>query len=343
MRTFAPCVLISAGCALTLLACEATEPPRVVIPYYPHPSSDAARPDAAEYDASVGDASALDAGTWCPGGMPFTGDYEDWDSTPMNFDGVEFADVVQVSDPGNAVTTSSSGHVFMCLPAVRTAVDFTQSDYLDLRYTASPGSTQLPVAIRGLRPLRADDLFAQELGMSRDLQTAIVTVTARFYPGGDPVVGATAALGNGHAGAYTADSTGVLGPGDTLIDGPSILFANVEVDSGTTTVQLVVPAGVDCQGPAVIYLVAGAQAAADFVCTSRVVHLRGETDASWTGRVGTPCTPAGRLLTPAVQGPQRDPVHPGTPLYYGRYTRPVVWGSLSPSHRFNRIASDYPP
>jgi hypothetical protein len=258
-------------CTLTLFACQDDPLPDWADINLP-PVVDAASPDApgrdaSGSDASSADASGLDAAGACPGRALFAGSYEDWDSTSANFDGIESADVIQADDAANTAMTGADGSMVMCLPAARTAVDFTQPEYLDLRYTASPGGIQLPFVARGLRPIRADDLFTLELGMSRDVQASIVTISVRSYPAGDSVVGATVILGNAHAGAFTADATGVLGPDDTVIDSPFILFANVDVAGGTSTVQVVAPVGVDCQGPSSIDLVSGAVAAADFVCS----------------------------------------------------------------------------
>lgn len=247
--------------AFLALSCRAQEPSV--------PDAGDVNPDASPGDAGV-DAGAPDAGGPCPGGMAFTGGYEDWDSTPGMFDGVEFATVAQADEPGNSAMTAPNGRVdTLCLPSARTGVDFVQADYLDLRYTATPDTTRLPFAVRGLTPARADDLFAQELGLARDIQTASVTVSVRYYPSGDPVVGARVSLGNGNAGAYTADAAGTFSPGDTLTGSPVVLFANVAVDGGLTTVQVSPPPGVNCQGPADIDVVAGALAATDFVCTEQ--------------------------------------------------------------------------
>jgi hypothetical protein len=232
---------------------------------------DAAPTDAALTDAAVTDALAPDAGVPCPGALLFTGGYEDWDSTDASFDGVEFAQVSQADDSANAAETAPNGRVMMCLPARRTAVDFRQPDYLDLRYVATPGNLALPFDIRGLTPLRADDLFVGELGVARDEQAGYGLVAVRVEPGGEPLIGARVQLGNAHAGAFVSDGAGVYGADDTLAAGPFVLFANVAVSGdqgdGQSSVQVTPPDGYQCQGPGTIDVRAGALAATTFVCT----------------------------------------------------------------------------
>lgn len=225
-------------------------------------------------DAPVGvdgppvvDAMTPDASGPCPGELVFTGGYEDWDSTPANFDGVEFATVTQVEDPSNMAQTAPNGRVMMCVPNELATFDFVQPDYLDARYTMSPQAQFFgPFTLRGLKPERALELFALELGLTRDVQTAQVLVDIRRYPDDQPALAARASLGNANAGAFTDDGTGRFAPGDQLSFGSLVLFANVEVGDGTTTVEVTAPPGYVCTGPSSISLVAGALAATTFAC-----------------------------------------------------------------------------
>lgn len=220
--------------------------------------------DAGEADAAA-DAGEPDASGPCAGQLLFTGGYVDWDSSDQAFDGVEFATWTEVADAQNTATTAPNGRGILCLPLdARSAVDFTHPDYLDLRYTVDPEAAAMGAfEVRGLTPARADQLFADDLGVARDADSAQVLVAARTYPGGAPAAGATVSLGNAHQGAFTDDGTGAYATGDTLAGGAFVLFANVEVGPGQTTVTV---DGVTCVGPSTLDLMAGGLSVTTFAC-----------------------------------------------------------------------------
>ena len=243
-------------CASLILGCKVEEPPG---------TPDAGDPPMGDAGTAV-DATPVDAGP-CPGGMLFTGGYEDWDSTPEMFDGIDFATLTQADDAGNTTMTAPNGRSTMCLPDRQVAVEFTHPQYLDLRYTASPDAVNAgSYDVVGLTPARIDELFTTEFGLVRDIQTAQALIAVRIYPGGQPAVGATVALGNGNGGAYVDSGNGVYGAGDTLANGPFVYFANVDIAGGTTSVQVTPPAGATCSGAPTIELVADSIAATTIAC-----------------------------------------------------------------------------
>jgi hypothetical protein len=260
MRRLDCVVLISCLCAGALAGCSDESPPIDSGPPVPVPD---AGPDA-----------AIDANTEvCPGQVLFTGSYQDWDGNSTGPNNTLGTVVTQASDVQNATTIGApNGRVVLCLPADSTSlVNFTNDDYLPLRYTFDPATAVTAFDIQGLTPERADEQLVA-LGITRDPLLAQVIVAVRMATAnpeavGEAVRGARVVLGNGSAGIFTPDETGVLGADDTLAGGAFVLFANTEPVSETTTVTVTPPAGVTCVGPDLISLTAGAIAVTTFACT----------------------------------------------------------------------------
>lgn len=217
-------------------------------------------------DAAAADAAA-DASNLCPpGSQLFTGEYVDWDSTPDDFLGIFDATIAEVDDPGNSTTTAPNGRGILCIdPDSDTDLDFTQENYLPLLFSASIDAVAIGTYFAaGLTPARADTLFSDELSLSRDPAMAQVIVDVRIYPGGEPAIGATVAIGDASAGAFSRDSARLYVPGSTLTDGGSVLFANVA--PGTTTVTVTAPPGATCVGRSSMTLRAGSLNFTEYAC-----------------------------------------------------------------------------
>jgi hypothetical protein len=236
------------------------------------PAIDASLVDAAP-DPGI-DAAVPDAGPGlCEGQVLFTGSYVDWDGNSTAPTNTLDTLVSQDDDPSNSVSiTAPNGRVIMCLPADRTStVTFTHPDYLPLRYVFEPAAAATAFDIRGLTPVRADELFIS-LGVTRDPVLAQVIVAVRMATDnpeavGDAVIGARVALGNLSAGVFTADVSGVYGAGDTITGDASVLFANTEIGEGTTTVTVTPPENLACAGPDTIALVPGEISVTTFACS----------------------------------------------------------------------------
>lgn len=217
----------------------------------------------------------------CPGQLLFTGEYVDWDSTVANFDGIEDTAVTEVGNPGNTATTAPNGRLILCLPSGATStLDFAQSAYVPLQYTAAPEVMTAGVfALEGFTPARAATLFNDELGgIAVDDQRAHVLVAV--FEVEDPVpmllqaspsppaVGAQVAIGNGNGGSggFTDNGSGTYVAGATLTDDRFVFFPNVEIAGGMTTISVTPPAGTTCDGPSSIPVIAGRIAATTFAC-----------------------------------------------------------------------------
>jgi hypothetical protein len=240
-------------------------------------------PEAA-VDAATVDAAAVDA-TWyqdtglivdgetagvCGADLVFTGGYVDWDSTPDNFAGVAQYTLTDVINPENTAIAAPNGRGTLCLPAAAPSfVDFSHTDYLDLRYTVWPEAARRgPFAVKGLTPARAD-----ALGYTPEPATALVLVAVRTYNNdlvpGEPTVGARVTLETPHTGAFIDDGTGAYQAGDTVATDAYVLFTDVAVGTGQTDVVVTPPAGFACAGPVALDLVPGAIAATTFACAAQ--------------------------------------------------------------------------
>jgi hypothetical protein len=217
--------------------------------------SDAVRPDAITFDARSPDAFDL-----CPGRVTFTGEYVDWDSTEADFHGIADALVAEVGDPANTTTTAPNGRSVLCLPEADADGDvtFRHAAYLPLTFAVSASAALAgPYTARGLTPVRADALFADELGVARDGAAAQVAIDLRAQPGGASIAGATVALSAPHAGAFTprAGEPGFF------------FFANVDPTGGVTAITITPPAGTSCVGRAQASLIPGEVTHASFACS----------------------------------------------------------------------------
>jgi len=243
-------------------------------------SGGGASPDARPADAPV-DAVGVDAGPdafdRCPGELTFTGDYVDWDSSEQSFHGIFDAELHEVDDPGNSARTAPNGRGVLCVtPGVDTDVAYSHPDYLPMVFSMDAAAMAAgPFSTKGLEPARADSLFGDELSLTRNPAAAVALIEVRRFPGGEPVVGATVTLGNGHDGVFTRDAAAAWQPGATITDDAWVLFTNVDgagqVDGdggsyGTTSVTVTPPDGTSCVGRPAIALGAGGIAATTFAC-----------------------------------------------------------------------------
>ena len=222
----------------------------------------------ATIDALTFDSTPPDAAGPCPGGVEFTGGYEDWDSTDQDFLGIVDATYTEVGNKSNTATTAPNGRVEMCLePIGNSVLTITHNTYLDAVYSmSSEANAAGPFAIRGLTAARADQLFT-DISETRDVGDAQVIVAVRLYPGGTPVVGAQVSVGNTNDGAFTPNASGAYVSGATTTDDAFVLFANTQLGADTTTVTVTPPNGTTCDGVANIVVAAGELAFTTFACT----------------------------------------------------------------------------
>lgn len=239
---------------------------------------DAGAPDATPMvdappaiDADSTDAAPPDAGGPCDAGEAFfTGAYEDWDSTDMDFLGIFDATYTELGNKTNTASTAPNGRVELCVTAnADTAFSITHATYLDAVLSMDAEANAAgPFAINGMTPARADELFTQ-IGLTRDTLDAQVIVAVQMHPEETPVIGAQVSIdGNANEGAFVADANNDYSAGDTTTDGAFVLFANTEVGAGTTTVTVTPPNGVSCVGVTSMSLTAGELAFAPFACST---------------------------------------------------------------------------
>ena len=200
------------------------------------------KPDAPVGDGKTTDGKAIDAGM-CSGGISFTGEDVDWDSTDTAFCGV-FNATLKVrgsSDPAQSDTTSPNGRWVMCLPLqTPVTIDLTPPTGNNPCAT-SPGSYGLKgIAVADAQVqamLTGTDVFRiREFSTNR--ATGFYAQIGRAY---DPTKGALMVhvVGAQHPVAITAvhdqveksDGT-TWQAGDTGVD---VYFPNIPV--GTTTIQ----------------------------------------------------------------------------------------------------------
>lgn len=213
------------------------------------------------------DAATQDASGVCPGETQFTGEYIDWDSTPISFMGIVDADVTEVGDASNAVKTAPNGRAIMCLKSdAPSRVDFSAAGYIDLRYTAAPEAFAAgPFSIRGLTTQRSDDLFAQ-IAVTRNDQRTQLLVDVYDHGADGPAVGAKLSIGNTNDDGFINDGTGKYVSGADITSDRLVLFTNVELGTGTTSITITPPAGKTCVGPTEVELVVGQMVATSFSC-----------------------------------------------------------------------------
>jgi len=200
------------------------------------------KPDAPVGDGRLPDGKAVDAGK-CAGGIFFTGEALDWDSTDAGFCGVFNATlkVRNSSDPAQTDTTSPNGRWEMCIPLqTPVSIDLTPPTGNNPCAT-NPGSY-------GLKGIVVADAQVQAMLTGTDVFRVREISTSRatgFYAQiGSPYDASKGGLmvhvvGSQHPVAITAahdqveksDGT-TWQPGDTGVD---VYFPNVAV--GTTAIQ----------------------------------------------------------------------------------------------------------
>ncbi len=195
---------------------------------------DAATPDAA---AAI-DAGTPDAGGLCGAEFLFTGDYVDWDSIEADFDGVEFAEFVEVGNDANTAMTAPNGRIIMCIAS---GEDFdvlaTQGEYLPMRFGVSVAAEGIALfQARGARPARMDTFYTDDLGLTRN--TALTTVVV------NAPADATVAIDAANEGSVTYD-----------LDPRFRVFGNVAIGADVN-LTVTPPAGQTCQHRASIAPVA---------------------------------------------------------------------------------------
>lgn len=228
-----------------------------------------APPDARPADAGA----AADAGALCPGGLAYELLATDWDT------GAAVGDVAiaEAGDSANASSTSSSGRGLLCLPEGGGSVVHEHAGALPWIADVDPTAAER-VATDGavfsaslLSPASADELFAQELGQTRDPDAAHIIVDVRAYPGADALAGTQVSLhGAAFAGAYTGGPGAGFAPGDVVGGDDFVLFANVEPGPPEANIEITLPASYegDCAGPARATVEPGAISYAAFACAS---------------------------------------------------------------------------
>lgn len=219
-------------------------------------------------DAVSIDAAPPDAAPPCPGEVFFTGAYEDWDSTDMDFLGIFDATYTELGNKSNTASTAPNGRVEMCIAADTDAMfTIAHATYLDAVLSMDAEANVIGgFAINGMTPARADQLFTQ-ISLTRDTNDAQVIVALRMYPEDVPLIGAQVSIAGTNDGAFVVDGSGDYVSGDTTTDGSFVLFANTQIGAGTTTVTVTPPNGVTCVGVGTMGLNAGELAFAPFACT----------------------------------------------------------------------------
>jgi hypothetical protein len=223
--------------------------------------------DATDADDDVADAgpdAPIDAFVRCPGQTFFTGDYVDWDSSESSFLGIFEAEVYDHAEPATVDLTAPNGRAELCVAATgERQISFVHDSYIPMVFTMDQEAAAAgPFSARGLTPTQAATLFAG-LGATANADAALVVVEILHFPGGEPVIGASIALGNAHDGAYRKDVNGDWINDSTTTDGPEVMFLNVtgaaEVDGdggtyGNTTLIVTPPLGTTCVAPATLAL-----------------------------------------------------------------------------------------
>jgi len=218
-------------------------------------------------DSALGDAP-VDAFVPCFGKQLFTGEYVDWDSTPMDFHGVPDATAVEVSNASNTATTAPNGRLILCLDnGVNADVEFTQTSYWPLMFSSHAQVTTLGngYSTKGLTPARATQL-ASDLGVGT-LSGTQVLIEVRNMKTEAPVSGVTVALtGDIVGGAFAMDASRQWSAGNVTIGGGYVLFTNVADAGGTVSLSVTPSGGETCTARASVTLEDGGIAATSVHC-----------------------------------------------------------------------------
>lgn len=241
------------------------------------PADSGGHPDAGTPDAMV---IVPDAG-FCPGKFTYQVGVLGW-KTML---GVVGSTVTEVGNPSNATTAAPNGRAILCLPAnADSTVEIAHPDadpknnipaYITRLNAVSIASETIramyaPAAVgRLITPADADDLFTNQLMLTRDPSKAQVLVDVRSYPANKGLTGATVSLGSTSSdGAFAEDASGNYQSGDSVGGGSRVLFANVDPSGGSVPVTVTAPSGFggSCVGPTSIPVVAGELSYALFAC-----------------------------------------------------------------------------
>lgn len=206
---------------------------------------------------------AADAGP-CGADAPFTGAYEDWDSTEQAFLGIGDATVQHVG--GAMATTAPNGRSSLCIPRGDLAeVTFTKAGYVTARYTVDPEAALGPYEILGIAEARITT-FHEDLGLTYDPAAALVEVAVLSYPSGAPVDGVAVAVG-GATGGVHRDASGAWVTGATTDGSPFVVYPNVPITGGgDITLSIIAPAGVTCHHAPTLRVAAGELAVTTVAC-----------------------------------------------------------------------------
>ncbi len=227
------------------------------------PVPDAATPDSNAFDAPI------DAFVPCFGQALFTGEYVDWDSTPMSFLGIPDATATEVGNPGNTATTAPNGRVILCLtPNADADVTFTQASYLPMTFSAHADIIPLGMgySTKGLTPARATSLAA-ELSVASFTGTQVL-VELKEFAAETPTSGVTVDLaGNTYEKAFALNDSGQWIESTTSGAAGYVLFTNVVDDGDGSAALTVTPGGgVTCTARSTVTLVDGGIAATSVHC-----------------------------------------------------------------------------
>ncbi|HUH01424.1 MAG TPA: hypothetical protein VML75_05475 [Kofleriaceae bacterium] len=229
-------------------------------------SPDAQQADAREpADAAID--AAPDAFVRCPGGVLFTGEYLDWDSSDAVFQGIFEATITDSSTNATA-QTAPNGRWELCVPAATTVVaTITHPDRVPVRYVAAPEVIAAGmVSTRGLTIQQYLDLHS-DAGINVVGNTAVVLIEVRSHPSLQPVEGATIEIGGvDPEHRFSVDAAWELQTGTATGASGYMFFANVTLGAGINVATVTPPVGTTCVGPAQFPVAAGEISAVSFAC-----------------------------------------------------------------------------
>lgn len=197
--------------------------------------------------------------------LEFTGGYEDWDSTDLDFLGLPDTTVAEVADPTNTATTAPNGRSVLTLPGAGVSeVTFTKDGVVPARYTVAADAVRGPYEVRGITTERIATFFT-ELGIGAwDPAATLIQIEVRAYPSLDPVDGVTVAV-DGAAGGFHKTGAGAWEAGATTTGGGDyVVFPSVA--PGERALTITAPAGRACVAPEAIVAVAGENAMTTVWC-----------------------------------------------------------------------------
>lgn len=187
-------------------------------------------------------------GSCADGEVEVQGDWTDWDSTDTSFKGIFDATITEVGNESNSITTAPNGRAVICLTAGQDhQLSFSHPDYLPMTFNIAAENLEFVYSVHGLTEQRADDLFAQELSLTRDTSAAQVLLEIP-------------------AAADASLDTAAAGPFRTLEDA-YLIFANLGVAGpATTALSVTPPSGQSCRSVGTLDLAPGVISFTDVVC-----------------------------------------------------------------------------